>query len=147
MIFFSGPIDDGVGPVGPDPAGRGNIGDAGFADGHDAVGPFHHFTGPYGKADTKVSILEELFWLTNGLAYRFHFASVMLDLPTYFPLCSEYQTNLKAIFQAEIIPSGYTVLGYGAKSKDSIGYTLLWSKVCSHKVEMSKCLFKDGPQF
>lgn len=48
----AGPLDDGVGPVGPvgaDPAGRGNIGDAGFADGHDAVGPFHHFTGPYGK--------------------------------------------------------------------------------------------------
>ena len=47
-----GPLDDGVGPIGPvgaDPAGRGNIGDAGFADGHDAVGPFHHFTGPYGK--------------------------------------------------------------------------------------------------
>ena len=54
LHFFSGPLDDGVGPVGPDPAGRGNIGDAGFADGHDAVGPFHHFTGPYGKTDTKV---------------------------------------------------------------------------------------------
>ena len=50
--LFLGPIDDGVGPAGPvggaDPDGRG-IGDAGFADGHDAVGPFHHFTGPYGN--------------------------------------------------------------------------------------------------
>ena len=45
-VGLAGPVDSVAAPVGPE-SGRG-IEDHGFADGHDAVGPFHHFTGPYG---------------------------------------------------------------------------------------------------
>ena len=31
---------------------------------------------------------------------------------------------------------GYKVIGYGAKAKDAISYTLLWSKVCSKEAKV-----------